>query len=40
MYEPVLDFIRSVELYNSEKEQPIDVYLLKFDGMFEVPEFR
>ena len=39
MYEPILDFIRAIELYNAERDEPIEVHVLKFSGDFEGSEF-
>jgi len=39
MYEPILDFMRAIELYNAERDESIEVHVLKFTGDFEGSDF-
>jgi hypothetical protein len=39
MYEPILDFMRAIELYNAEGDESIEVHVLKFTGDFEGSDF-
>jgi hypothetical protein len=39
IYEPILDFMRAIELYNAERDEPIEVHVLKFTGDFEGSDF-
>jgi hypothetical protein len=32
--------MRGIELCNAEREKPVEVYILKFDGGFEEKEFK